>query len=60
VISLLALRHGFMPGGLNLREPDPALGVHYLRENRAARMTHVLSNSFGFGGSNVSLVLGAA
>jgi 3-oxoacyl-[acyl-carrier-protein] synthase I len=60
VISLLALRHGIMPGGLNLREPDPALGVHYLRENRRAPLARVLSNSFGFGGSNVSLVLGAA
>jgi 3-oxoacyl-[acyl-carrier-protein] synthase-1 len=59
VISLLALRHGFMPGGLNVREADPALGVHYLRENRRAPLAHVLSNSFGFGGSNVSLVLGA-
>jgi 3-oxoacyl-[acyl-carrier-protein] synthase I len=60
VISLLALRHGFMPGGLNLREPDPALGVNYLRENRRAPLARVLSNSFGFGGSNVSLVMGAA
>jgi 3-oxoacyl-[acyl-carrier-protein] synthase-1 len=60
VISLLALRHGLMPGGLNLRERDPALGVHYLQANRMQAMRHVLTNSFGFGGSNASLVLGAA
>ena len=60
VISLLALRHGLMPAGLNVREVDPALGVHYLRSNRAQPLRHVLSNSFGFGGTNASLVLGAA
>jgi 3-oxoacyl-[acyl-carrier-protein] synthase-1 len=60
VITLLGLRHGLMPGGLNLRERDPALGVHYLAANRMARFAHAISNSFGFGGSNASLVLGAA
>ena len=60
VISLLALRHGLLPGGLNVRERDPALGIHYLQENRLQAVRHVLSNSFGFGGSNASLVLGAA
>ncbi|HKX44416.1 MAG TPA: beta-ketoacyl-[acyl-carrier-protein] synthase family protein [Burkholderiaceae bacterium] len=60
VISLLALRHGFMPGGLNVQTPDPALQLHYLRENRDAPLRAVLSNSFGFGGTNASLVLGRA
>jgi 3-oxoacyl-[acyl-carrier-protein] synthase I len=60
VISLLALRHGLMPGGLNVRERDPALGIHYLQANRTQALRHVLSNSFGFGGSNASLVLGTA
>ncbi|HZT56172.1 MAG TPA: beta-ketoacyl-[acyl-carrier-protein] synthase family protein [Burkholderiaceae bacterium] len=59
-IALLAMRHGLMPAGLNLRQPDPALHLHYLRANRAAPARRVLSNSFGFGGSNASLVLGAA
>jgi 3-oxoacyl-[acyl-carrier-protein] synthase-1 len=58
-ICLMALEHGFMPGGLNLLEPDPALRVNYLRENREARVHAVLSNSFGFGGTNASLVLGS-
>ncbi|MBS0366404.1 MAG: beta-ketoacyl-[acyl-carrier-protein] synthase family protein [Proteobacteria bacterium] len=60
VICALALRHGFMPGGLNTREIDPLLTVDYLLDNRAARLRRVLSNSFGFGGSNCSLVLGRA
>lgn len=60
VLSLLALRDGLMPGGLNLRERDPALQVAYLGENRRATLRRVLSNSFGFGGSNTSLVLGGA
>ena len=59
-ISLLALRHGVLPGGLHVREIDPALHLHYLRENREQRVGAVLSNSFGFGGTNASLVIGAA
>jgi 3-oxoacyl-[acyl-carrier-protein] synthase-1 len=60
VISLLALQHGLMPGGLNLRERDPDLAIDYLQANREGPVRHVLSNSFGFGGSNACLVLGAA
>jgi 3-oxoacyl-[acyl-carrier-protein] synthase-1 len=59
VISLLALRHGLMPGGINVRQRDPALGANYLQANRSQPVRHVLTNSFGFGGSNASLVLGA-
>lgn len=59
-ISLLAMRHGLMPAGLNRRAPDPALQMNYLSANREAPLARVLSNSFGFGGSNASLVLGAA
>ncbi|MHB1871120.1 MAG: beta-ketoacyl-[acyl-carrier-protein] synthase family protein [Steroidobacteraceae bacterium] len=57
VISALALRHGLLPGGLNTTTVDPALEVDYLTESRRAPLTRVLSNSFGFGGSNCSLVL---
>jgi 3-oxoacyl-[acyl-carrier-protein] synthase I len=60
VIALLALRHGLMPAGLNLQQRDEALHSAYLIENRAAPLRRVLSNSFGFGGSNASLVFGAA
>ena len=60
VICALALQHGFAPAGINTRNLDPALGIRYLVENRAGRISRVLSNSFGFGGTNCSLVLGRA
>jgi 3-oxoacyl-[acyl-carrier-protein] synthase-1 len=37
---------------------DPALEVRYLCENRPGRVTRVISNSFGFGGTNCSLIFG--
>lgn len=60
IISILAIEGGFMPGSPQTRKVDPALKCGYLRETRSARVRRVLSNSFGFGGSNCSLVLGAA
>ena len=60
VICALALRHGLLPAGLNTRQLDPALGLDYLLENRERPVSRVLSNSFGFGGTNCSLVFGRA
>jgi 3-oxoacyl-[acyl-carrier-protein] synthase I len=60
VVCALALRDGLMPAGVNTRDVDPALGVEYLLESRRAPLRHVLSNSFGFGGSNCSLIFGRA
>jgi 3-oxoacyl-[acyl-carrier-protein] synthase I len=60
VICALALRHGFMPASANTRHPDPALPLDYLLANRSGQVRRVLSNSFGFGGTNCSLVLGRA
>lgn len=58
VISALCIRHGLMPGNLNARRIDPTFTSTLLLENREATVRRVLSNSFGFGGSNASLVLG--
>ncbi len=58
VITLLALRHGFAPGTLNTRRLDPALRTQVLLEGRPLPLEHAMSNSFGFGGSNCSLVFG--
>ena len=58
VICALALQHDFMPAGVNTTQPDPALAVNYLRENRPGPLAHVMSNSFGFGGSNCTLIFG--
>ena len=60
VVCALALQHGLLPGGINTREPDPALQVNYLVDNHEAAPRYVLSNSFGFGGTNCSLLLGRA
>jgi 3-oxoacyl-[acyl-carrier-protein] synthase-1 len=60
VICALSLRHGLLPGSANTDQVDTLAGVEYLRANRYRRITRALSNSFGFGGSNCSLVLGLA
>ena len=60
IISAIALRNGFMPGGLKTTQIDPLLTAYYLRENRRSALSHVLSNSFGFGGTNCSLIFGRA
>jgi 3-oxoacyl-[acyl-carrier-protein] synthase I len=60
-VCMLALQHGFMPAGLNVQTPDPALqGVRYLQQTQRSTLRHVASNSFGFGGSNACLIFGAA
>ena len=59
-IVLLALQHGFVPASLNLRDPDPALHAHIVRETALRLLRVAASNSFGFGGSNACLVFGAA
>ncbi len=58
VISALALTGGYLPGGINTTRPDPALGLRYLTATRALPPQRILSNSFGFGGSNCTLILG--
>jgi 3-oxoacyl-[acyl-carrier-protein] synthase-1 len=60
VISSLVIRHGLMPGGLHTSRVDPTLTAHYIRENKHAPVRRVLSNSFGFGGTNCSLIFGSA
>ncbi|GJH18022.1 beta-ketoacyl-[acyl-carrier-protein] synthase family protein [Caballeronia novacaledonica] len=58
VIAALALRHQMIPAGANTSEPDSALGLDYVLASRGAPLRAVLSNSFGFGGTNCSLVFG--
>jgi 3-oxoacyl-[acyl-carrier-protein] synthase-1 len=58
LISILAIEQGWMPGSAHTREIDPELRSRYLVAGRPARVRRVLSNSFGFGGSNCSLVIG--
>jgi 3-oxoacyl-[acyl-carrier-protein] synthase-1 len=60
VICALALQNGLMPGGTQTSQVDPLLTAHYLKENRRQPLARVLSNSFGFGGANCSLIFGRA
>jgi 3-oxoacyl-[acyl-carrier-protein] synthase-1 len=60
VISALAIQNRLMPGGVYTTRIDPTLTAHYIRENRRASVNRVLSNSFGFGGTNCSLIFGRA
>jgi len=60
VIAALCLQRGFLPGCLNTRAIDPGFTSRVLRDNADAKLSHVVSNSFGFGGSNCSLVFGRA
>jgi len=59
--SFLSLRHGYVPPTLNLETPDEGCDLDYVRDHgREMPLRYILSNSFGFGGINASLVVGAA
>jgi 3-oxoacyl-[acyl-carrier-protein] synthase-1 len=58
IISALALDLELLPGSPNTTELDPSIEVRYLIKSESASIRYVMSNSFGFGGSNCSLVLG--
>ncbi len=58
IYCLLMLRQGFIAGSVNVDTLDPAAeGMPLVRETRDAPLRTALSNSFGFGGTNASLVL---
>ena len=57
IYSLLMMRDGFIAGSANIESLDPkAEGFPVVRESRDAQLRTVMSNSFGFGGTNASLV----
>jgi len=58
IISALALENDLMPGGVAATNIDPMLTALYLKDNRRTTVRRVLSNSFGFGGTNCSLIFG--
>jgi 3-oxoacyl-[acyl-carrier-protein] synthase II len=61
IFTALTLKHRLLPPTINYETPDPALPVDCVPNvARAAKVEHAISNSFGFGGQNVCLVIGAA
>jgi 3-oxoacyl-[acyl-carrier-protein] synthase II len=58
-ISIMVLRKGLLPPTHNLDDPDPACDLDHVRAARTAGVRAVMSNSFGFGGHNISLVFGS-
>ncbi|WP_200955384.1 beta-ketoacyl-[acyl-carrier-protein] synthase family protein [Variovorax sp. Root434] len=60
VISLLAIERGLMPGTVNTRTLDEGFGPQIRLEPAHGEVRYALSNSFGFGGNNCSLVFGKA
>ena len=57
VITALAVHHKMLPPTINLDNPDPECDLDYVpKTSRAAEITHAMSNSFGFGGTNAVLL----
>lgn len=60
IYSLYMLQEGFIAGSINVEQADEALGeLPLVRASREARLRSVMSNSFGFGGTNACLLLAA-
>ncbi len=58
-ICMLGLRYDYLPPTINLDDPDPECDLDYIpHRGRTQRVHYVMSNSFGFGGINASLLLG--
>jgi 3-oxoacyl-[acyl-carrier-protein] synthase II len=61
IFTLLTLEHQRILPTINYRKPDPAIPLDVVPNHaRDVRLSHAMSNSFGFGGQNVSLVFGTA
>ncbi len=61
LLCVRALETGILPPTINLDDPDPECELdHVANKARQARAAVVLSNSFGFGGTTASLLLGRA
>lgn len=58
VICVLVIEHQFIPPTINYETPDPQCDLDYVpNQGRSATVQHILSNSFGFGGHNASIIL---
>ena len=58
IFTLLAMDRGVIPPTINLEDPDPECDLDYVpNEARETNAKFALTNSFGFGGTNASIVL---
>jgi 3-oxoacyl-[acyl-carrier-protein] synthase II len=59
VLTVLAIQRGVIPPTINYTTPDPVCDLDYTpKQARQRKVTVAMSNSFGFGGHNASLVVG--
>jgi len=58
VLGDLCLQHGFLPGCLNTSTVDPTFSSQVLLQNQEQPIQYIMSNFFGFGGNNCTLILG--
>ena len=58
IIAMLAVEHGFVPGSANTQQLDPTIPIDYRIATSQAKINRAMSNSFGFGGSNCTLIFG--
>jgi len=58
IIACLSIEHAFIPASLNTQQLDPTLSANIPFQNQNSQVDVVMSNSFGFGGNNCSLVIG--
>ncbi|HEX3580377.1 MAG TPA: beta-ketoacyl-[acyl-carrier-protein] synthase II, partial [Thermoanaerobaculia bacterium] len=59
-ITALAIKHGILPPTINYETPDPECDLDYVPNTaRKQKLTHAMSNSFGFGGTNATLIFSA-
>lgn len=58
LVTAMAVHHNILPPTINLENPDPECDLDYVpNQPRDSRVTYAMSNSFGFGGHNASLLL---
>lgn len=58
IVSILALENNILPGNINLQQLDTGLGVRPLSTTVSSSIENVMTNNFGFGGSNSSMIFG--